>query len=454
MNELAYELDEPIAALATPWGESALAVIRTSGAGSIERVAQLFSRPEAVRAASGSTLVLGEILDRAHGSPIDQVMLAVYREPRSYTGQDGIELFCHGNPRGIDAILAALKANGFRAAEPGEFTLRAFLNKKMDLTRAEAVQEIVRAKTREAHSLALHRLSGAIEARINRAKAGLLRLMTAIEIQLDYPEDEVAGDLDASLPELAAIRSELAALAATYRTGRLYQEGVRVALCGKTNAGKSSLFNYLLREERSIVSELHGTTRDYIESLVTIEGLPVLLFDTAGLRSAENPVEVEGIRRSERIIESADLLLYIVDGTLGLTAEDEGFLSSHPAGALIGLWNKTDAGAAEPPAGFLPVSAATGAGLSELVREIRRRAVGEGVAPAGEAVIDSARQKELLERCIEALAQVKKGIAAGMPADAVALDLREALDALGEITGEVTTADILNQMFAGFCVGK
>ena len=454
MKDLAYDPDEPIAALATPWGESALAVIRTSGKGSIERMARLFSRPEAVRTAPASTLLLGEILDGPLGKPIDQVMLAVYREPRSYTGQDGVEIFCHGNPSGIDAILGALKAGGFRDAGPGEFTLRGFLNKKMDLTRAEAVKDIVRAKTREAHSLALHRLAGAIEARIDRAKGRITRLMTAIEIQLDYPEDEVEGEITTALPELAEIREELAALAATYRTGRLYQEGVRVALCGKTNAGKSSLFNYLLREERSIVSELHGTTRDYIESLVTIEGLPVLLYDTAGLRSAENPVEVEGIRRSERIIESADLLLYIVDGGEGLGSEDAEFLASRGADRVIGLWNKIDADAGAPPPGFLPVSATTGAGLPEVAREIRRRAIGEAVAPAGDAVIDSARQRDLLERCIAALAEVEEGISAGMPADAVALDLRDALDALGEITGEVTTADILNQMFAGFCVGK
>ncbi len=454
MRDLAYDPDEPIAALATPWGESALAVIRTSGKGSIEQIAHLFSRPHAVRSAGASSLLLGDLLDGARGKPIDQVILAVYREPRSYTGQDGVEIFCHGNPSGIDAILGALKANGFRDAAPGEFTLRAFLNKKMDLTRAEAVQEIVRAKTREAHSLALHRLAGAIEARVNRAKGRLTRLMTAIEIQLDYPEDEVEGDFTLELPELADLRSELTALAGTYRTGRLYQEGVRVALCGKTNAGKSSLFNYLLREERSIVSELHGTTRDYIESLVTIEGLPVLLYDTAGLRSAKNPVEVEGIRRSELIIESADLLLYIVDGVEGLSPEDREFLIAHADGRTIALWNKIDAGAGVPPPGFLPVSAATGEGLPEIVREIRRRAIGEAVAPAGEAVIDSARQRDLLERCTASLTQVEEGIAAGMPADALALDLRDALDALGEITGEVTTADILNEMFAGFCVGK
>lgn len=463
MKDLAYDPDEPIAALATPWGESALAVIRASGRGSIELIAGLFSRPRALQSAASATLHLGTILDAPGGRAIDQVILALYREPTSYTGQDSVELFCHGNPRGVEAILTALAAAGIRAARPGEFTLRAFLNKKMDLTRAEAVQEIVRAKSREAHSLALHRLSGAVEARINDAKERITRLMASVEVQLDYPEDEVPGELASAAAGLPELREELAALAATYRTGRLFQEGVRVALCGKTNAGKSSLFNYLLREERSIVSEHPGTTRDYIESLVTVEGLPILLFDTAGLRSADNAVEIEGIRRSERIIESADLLLYIVDAAAGLSPEDEEFLAAHEgdggsgdgaSGRIIRLWNKVDAAAAPPPRGFLPVSAATGQGLLELIREVRRRAVGEGVALAGEAVIDSARQRRLLDRCVGALDEVMAGIEAGMPADAVALDLKEALDSLGEITGEVTTADILNEMFSGFCVGK
>ncbi len=454
MKDLAYNPDEPIVALATPWGESALAVIRTSGEGSIDRVAGIFSAPESVRRSPGNAMVLGELLDGAEGAPLDQVVLAVYRAPRSYTGQECVEIFCHGSPPGIQAILAALKGRGFRDAGPGEFTLRAFLNRKMDLTRAEAVQEIVRSKSKEAHAMALHRLSGAIEKRIGAAKERIARLMAAIEVRLDYPEDEVEGEIEAVLPELDAIRSDLRGLQATYRTGRIYQEGVRVALCGRTNAGKSSLFNLLAREERSIVSEIHGTTRDYIEAWITIEGIPVGLYDTAGLRSPGDAVEAEGIRRSERVIESCDLVVYLVDATLGMTAEDVEFLASRDEERCVRVWNKVDASSAPAPSGFLPLSALDASGTPELASEIKRRVAGREISPSADAVIDSARQHDLIERCVEALGNVESGIAIGMPLDAVALDVREALDALGEITGEVTTADILNSMFSSFCVGK
>lgn len=452
MKNLAYDPDEPICALATAWGESALAIVRTSGEGSAERVARVFSRGDALRSAAGNTLLHGWLA--RDGEIIDEVVVAVYRAPASYTGQEGVEITCHGSIPGVGRVLALLKEQGFRDASPGEFTLRAFLNKKMDLTQAEAVNEIVAARTRAAHGLAIHRLEGAVHDRIEAAKQRLTKLAGMIEVGLDYPEDEVPGALEAVLPELAGIRRDLVQLAGTYRMGKLYQDGVRVALCGRTNAGKSSLFNLLAREERSIVSTLHGTTRDYIEASVAIEGIPVELYDTAGLRSSMDPVEAEGIRRSERIIESADLVLYIVDGVAGLSPEDDGFLRDHEGSRLIRLWNKVDEAILQVPSGFLPVSAKTGQGVGALQEAMLERVREGGVALTGEVVIDSQRQKELLDRCGEALANVAEGIENGMPSDAVALDVRDALDALGEITGEVTSADILNMMFAGFCVGK
>ena len=454
MKDLAYDPDELIAALATPWGESALAVVRTSGAGSIERISEIFSAPKRLVSAQPNTLVHGRLLDPTTRAVVDEVVLAVYRAPRSYTGQDAVELFCHGSIPGVQGVLAALKGAGFRDAGPGEFTLRAFLNKKMDLTRAEAVQEIVRAKSREAQSLALHRLSGAVEERIDAAKERLKGLSSTIEIQLDYPEDEVGGEMESSLPEVRAAGEELGALLATYRTGRLYQEGIRVALCGRTNAGKSSLFNLLLREERSIVSEVHGTTRDFIESWITLQGVPISLFDTAGLRASSDVVEAEGIRRSERIIENADLLVYLVDATEGVSAEDESFLKSVPAERTIRVWNKVDRTDERPPEGYIAMSTLTGTGVVPFTNEILSRAAGSGGAGSSDVVIDSRRQKELIERSLEALGHVTEGIETNVPADAIAMDLRDALDALGEITGEVTSADILNTMFANFCVGK
>ena len=284
-----------IAALATPLGQSALAVVRTSGPGCIEHLAGLFSRPAALKTAVGHTMVHGSLIDPAAAgqsreSQVDEVLLGVFRGPKSYTGEDMVEIYCHGSIPGIDRIFALLFAAGFRQAEGGEFTLRAFLNGKLDLTRAEAVQEIVSARSRIGQSLALHRLGGAVVNRINGLKTELVRLMAMVSIQLDYPDDEI--DAITLPPEtIAAIGEGLARLAATYSIGRSYQQGVRITLAGRTNAGKSSLFNALVREERAMVSEIHGTTRDYLEAPFVILGIPVRLFDTAGLREVEEVLE-------------------------------------------------------------------------------------------------------------------------------------------------------------------
>ena len=445
--------NEPIAALATPFGRSALAVIRTSGDELIDRIAALFSEGEKLRAAEGHTLHHGVLRDGRE--PVDEVVLALFRSPRSYTGEESVEIYCHGSRPGIQRVLDLLYKNGFRPAEPGEFTLRAFMNGKLDLTRAEAVREIADAQTTAAQELALGRLGGSVERRINGLKERLVKLLAALSIQLDYPEEET-GEIPLDREELDRIGSQLRDLAATYRTGRIYQEGVRVALGGRTNAGKSSLFNALLREDRAIVSDLHGTTRDYIEASLDVEGVPVILFDTAGLREVQEEVEGEGIRRSRTVLKQADMVLYLVDAAEGLSEEDQDFLAEESENErVIPVWNKSDLPAAkETPERFLRVSALRAEGVSELLGEIRRRALPEERVRGGEPVIDSLRQKNLLERAATAVDQIAEGLDAEMPADVLSLDVQEAVGALGEITGEVTTADLLDTMFEGFCVGK
>lgn len=446
---------DPIAALATPFGRSALAVIRTSGPEVIESFARIFSGGNRIRVAQGHTLHHGTLFDGEEA--VDEVVLALFRAPRSYTGEECVEIYCHGSRPGIQRILDLLYTHGFRAAEPGEFTLRAFMNGKLDLTRAEAVREIADAQTSAAQELALGRLGGSIEGRINELKEALVKLLAALSIQLDYPEEET-GEIPTDSKELERIAVSLRDLAATYRTGRIYQEGVRVALGGRTNAGKSSLFNALLREDRAIVSEIHGTTRDYIEASLDVEGVPVLLFDTAGLREVKEQVEGEGIRRSRTILKQADMVLYLVDAAEGLSAEDRSFLEEEAADAgdrVIPVWNKSDLpGTPPPPEGFFAVSALRAEGVSSLLGEIRRRALPEERVRGGEPVIDSLRQKNLLDRAADAVEQIIQGVEADMPADVLSLDLQEAVNALGEITGEVTTADLLDTMFEGFCVGK
>lgn len=452
--EHGYDTDDSIVALATPWGSSALAIIRGSGSGSLQRLAPLFSSPSKIKAAEGGTAIHGYMQDYSTGEELDEVLVLVFRAPRSYTGEDGFDICCHGSLPGIAAILDTLRKAGFRDAEPGEFTLRGFLNGKMDLTRAEAVREIVESKSRKAHSLALKRLSGAIEKRVADIRTTLLETAAAIELVLDYPEDELEGfdEIDQAPVETAI--ADLEKLLATFKTGRLYQEGVRVAICGKTNAGKSSLFNLFLKEDRSIVSNVHGTTRDYIESWISLRGIPVRLFDTAGLRDGGDEVEAEGIRRTSEIVASADLLLYLVDAQVGASDEDLAFIERHSgANGCLLVWSKADLAKLEPPPGYIGVSAVSGAGFDNL-----ETAIADYFAQAAyadnEAVIDSGRQKDCLETALEHLREVRSGLRANVSLDAVASDLQGALTAFGEISGEITGAEVLNLIFSRFCVGK
>jgi tRNA modification GTPase len=448
----AYHTDDCIAALATPWGTSALAVVRTSGADSTALLSPGFSNPDSLLSTQSGTLLHGYLADPGTGERADEVVLGVFRAPNGYTGEDSVEIYCHGGLPAVQAVLALLLRLGFRQAEPGEFTFRAFFNGKLDLTRAEAVHEIITAKTHKAHSLALHRLSGSVEQRITEAKRLIMEVLAAIEIRLDYPEEDTE---DAPLPEknIGEAMEILRRLLATYKEGRLYQEGVRIALAGRTNAGKSSLFNLFLREERSIVSDLHGTTRDYIEALVTVRGIPVRLYDTAGLRTARDPIESEGVLRSRRIIENSAFVIYLIDAAEGSTPEDEVTIAALEDKA-IPVWNKIDRHPDLPKDGRLRVSAATAEGFSELTELIGNRLLQGAVSGENETVIDSERQKKLLETCLSALDRFIGSRAAGMPLDIVAQDVQEAVRALGEITGEVTTEDMLSLMFSRFCVGK
>jgi tRNA modification GTPase len=464
MDRLDYFPREPIAALSTPWGRSALALVRVSGTGSLELLAGLFEPAGALQAAPGHAAVHGRLRDpQAGGEPVDEVLVIVYRAPRSFTGEESAEICTHGSPLIVGRVLDLLGRAGFRPAGPGEFTLRAFLNGRLDLTQAEAVNEIVRARTDRARALALRRLAGSIESRIRLLKEKLLALQAAVEVRLDYADEDLGEELSggpaALAPggELEALEADLAELASTYRIGRLYQEGVTAVLAGRTNSGKSTLFNRLLREERAIVSDSPGTTRDYLEGGIELEGVPVRLIDTAGYREGGDPVEREGQRRTDALVEGAQLVLYLVDAASGLQAEDLRFLSQRSGRTgLIPLWAKADLPAAGPvPAGFLAVSAVTGLGIGELARRLGRQIL-DGVGPAcgEEAVVDSLRQKDLLDRALACFRGFRQGLAAGTSLDLLAVDLREALEALGRITGEVVTQDILEEIFSRFCVGK
>ncbi|MDR1803624.1 MAG: tRNA uridine-5-carboxymethylaminomethyl(34) synthesis GTPase MnmE [Treponema sp.] len=488
MNSPSYGDREPIAAIATPLGESALALIRTSGGGeeggqsAIGLLARVFSRPQALLSAPGNSIVHGWMVESAAGKDtsgnrkkLDEVLVSVYRAPRSYTGEDGADISCHGGIAAVKAVMTALKRAGFRDALPGEFTFRAFMNGKLDLTAAESVMEIVAAKTGRARDNALRRLAGVLEREITAIKSLLVEILAGTEIYLDYSEDEFLnpdGDEEAGrlpgrkLAEEAARR--LKSLSELWRRERIYAEGALAVIAGRPNAGKSSLFNYLIAEDRSIVTDAPGTTRDWIEALISIDDIPLRLADTAGLRepSIENSeAERIGINRSLELLDKADIVLYVIDGSVGITESDGDFLSgrkeSAPRQPLLVLWNKADLkpppslAVAETGGALLAVSAKTGEDIPALTRSIAGLLEAASSTEGGEAAgPGTSRQKELIDSSLSSVEEALALSDKGEPLDIIAPLFRSAVDALGEITGDVYSVDILEVMFSRFCVGK
>jgi tRNA modification GTPase len=415
---------------------------------------------------------------------IDEVVVSVFRAPKSYTGEDSLDISCHGGIAAGRAVMEALKsaavpgcgaAKGsivFRDALPGEFTFRAFMNGKLDLTRCESVMELVSARTETGRRHAMKRLCGSLETEIGEIKKMLVEVLAATEIYLDYSEDEITADSDtdvsgdeaaSSLPKRdIALRAldRLAKLAASWQIERLYQEGVTVVIAGRPNAGKSSLINAMLKEDRSIFTETPGTTRDWIEAWVNIEGIPVRLVDTAGLRESDDPVEKIGVERSLRMMDEAEIVLYLIDGVYGFTDEDREFIWLSKK--IIFVWNKVDLAPVSGSDGAIGVSAKTGEGITELNAAIVALIQGQlcetlqpmAVPDDGIVALGTERQKNLVDTAFAALEEAFMLEANEMPLDIIAPLLREAVNSLGEITGEVSTADILEEMFSRFCVGK
>ncbi len=424
-------------------------------------------------------MVHGYIVDPSSGERIDEVVAAVYRGPRSFTGEDSVEFSCHGSTAVTRRALAALEAVGFSPALPGEFSFRAFINGKADLVQAEAINELSGAHCESAREDALLRLGGALSAEFSALRDAMLDLLAEIEARLDYPAeegpDEKGPDGEGSeaavdrgnpwLSRLVSCESRLVRLLGSFVGGRLRAEGALVVVAGRPNAGKSSLFNLIVREERAIVSPEPGTTRDWLESWIEIAGYALRLVDTAGLRKAEAEIEAEGVRRSLDMSGKADIVVYLVDGRLGLGAEDEDFLTRHPQ--ALRLWNKIDAADCKPiPPGWLGLSAKKGLHLDALEAAITRilrassavdgePARKEEAGRKEEAVrVASARQKALLDLCLGSVRRARAGAESGATLDAVSLDIREAADFLGEITGEIAGEEVFNRIFGSFCLGK
>ena len=441
MNDLIY-------ALATPVG-GAIAVVRISGPGAEALLRRVFTGRGAPR-----EMAYGRVVDGA-GETLDEAMAAFFPAPRSYTGEDMAELYLHGGQVTVRRVLALLGCHA-RSARPGEFTERAFLAGKMDLAQAEAVMDLINAGAERSAKSALAQLEGRLSARITDVERELLDALSGLEAAIDYPE-ELEDDVTSALPEvLAAAERELQALAGAGLSGRVLREGARVAIVGRPNAGKSSLLNALAGAERAIVTQFAGTTRDVLEETVSMEGVPVTLYDTAGIRAADDPVERIGVERARLAAERADLLLVCFDAAAPLTEEDLVLLRETEGRPRIAVCNKSDLPAlwsaetlAAQGISACSVSAETGEGLAAL-----RHAIAVRVAPEQEsALVTNARHIEALQLAAAAVAEARQN-AGGAELELVATDLREALSALGQITGRTAAADLIERIFSKFCVGK
>lgn len=456
---------DDIAAISTPPGEGGIAIVRLSGSGVIDKMAGIFKpRREGVLLVGrpSHSLTLGWIVDQG-GEAIDEVLVSLMRGPHSYTGEDVVEINCHGGFLPARRCLERALAVGIRPAEPGEFTRRAFLNGRLDISQAEAVVDIIRAKSDKGMRLAQQQLSGLNTRYVDNLEDGLTRINAILEASLDFPDEVGEPDYDEVETRLGEIIHSLDNLVNAAKRAEVYREGVSIAICGKPNVGKSTLLNTLLRKEKAIVTEIPGTTRDVIEDYINVRGIPVKIMDTAGIRATEDRVEKIGVERSREVINQADLVLFLLDVETGITAEDREIFDQIQACNVIVLVNKEDLAEKNIDAASLAQlfpglrvirgSAREEIGIDELESSIEEMVLSGQTGSDNLEIMVSTRQKGALERARQHVLDAAGGLR-NMPLDCLGVDLGSALEALGEITGKNLKEEAINRIFHDFCIGK
>lgn len=454
-------ISDTIAAIATPVGEGGLAVIRISGPAALAVADQCFKgfgkTAKKPSAAPTHTLHLGHVM--RNGQPVDEVLLAVMRSPRTFTREDVVEISCHGGLLPAKAVLETALSNGARLAEPGEFTRRAFLNGRIDLAQAEAVADLIHSRTELAMRAASEQLAGKLSQRINQLREQMLRTLAHVEAHIDFPDEDIAPDTHAQLIDRLEHGVEfMSELLQTADEGQVLRRGVRAAIVGRPNAGKSSLLNQLLGHERAIVSAIPGTTRDTIEETANIRGLPVVFIDTAGLREARDEIEVEGIRRSRQSLERAEFLLHVLDASEPLTDADQQYLDEFSDKKRILVRNKIDLPARlQLPvngSNIVDVSCLTGQGVEHLKDAIKELVWSGDIKAEMLEVMINSRHQEALSRARTAALRTLEALRSAKPLELVAMELRISVNAIGEIVGQTTTENLLDMIFSQFCIGK
>ena len=488
-------IEDTICAIATPVGEGGIGIIRVSGAQAVEVAAHVV-RPrnrQPLHQLESHRLYLSDVLypesplppgegqgegpsqGESQGSAIDEALVVVMRKPRSYTGEDVVEIQTHGGAWILQATCHGLIRHGARLAQPGEFTKRAFLNGRLDLTQAEAVLDTIQATTSRSLQAAQSLLRGSLSKEIETFRERLIRVLAHVEAGMDFAEEDITFIQAAEVQQaLTDTQRAVERLITSYEEGRLIREGIKVAIIGRPNVGKSSLLNALLKLDRAIVSDQPGTTRDVIDESLNIRGIPLRLLDTAGLRRTQDTIEGEGIRRTEDAIADADVLLLVVDGSVGVTDEDRAVFETYCSRKYLLVMNKMDLpesrsfsplplgeGQGEGPnqgedegTGFVKVSAKTGEGLDHLTSVIQSVCLKEGLEATPSVLVTRLRHKASLEQAHRSIEEAMRSLERKESGECVALDIRAALDALGEITGAVSTEDILDRIFQDFCIGK
>jgi tRNA modification GTPase len=445
-------LDDTIVAIATPAGRGGIGVVRIAGAEAKQIAAPMLRLPHALEAGRA---LFGDLIEPETGERIDEIVATYFASPHSYTTDDVVEISAHGSPVVLRHIVELALARGARLAEPGEFTMRAFLNGRIDLTQAEAVRDLIESQTLFQAKVAAQQLEGALSKRLQPIKIELVQLIASMEAGVDFAEDDVSVMLGEEIRKrIAAIRAPLEELRSSFAYGKMVHEGLTLAIVGRPNVGKSSLFNRLVERERAIVTATPGTTRDLVSETVAIGGIPVRLVDTAGIRAALDEAESIGIKKSYEALADADLVLIVRDATEPEHVEDSALMEKVAGRNSLQVLNKADLNPAPAQNGLLRTSAATGEGIAELRAEILKHVAGEGRAQQESGFLTNVRHQQLVDDSLKALGAASFAVRNNTPHEMILLDLYHALRPLDSITGETTADDILNLIFSSFCIGK